>query len=752
VPTAIAARIRTRGVHDFFGASLAIAGALAYLGVGWQHSTLLAIVLVLQAGLGTYLLRCMIKGPTWTLLDLMGPGLIVGGAASIAIFQMVGRGRVGALVVVLAGTLGTAALTKSGTRESNPKSQSLQWIQLLSATAFILSSEFAWLVVPALGLFASNLLLTHYRSHPRHRKVVVFACLTVVLFTSIRLRTSWWWVVTDDYKFFEVLARHITDSGPLKPWGSISFASYHWLSYGWSGLLSLTSGSSAPLVTLTRVMPLVYSLALASSILLVATRLQRNNDLSRGAVTAVWAVLAVTRLDWSGTSTAGVFAVLAAFLGTLTVVLSNDMAEWRRLALYALFGSITLLTKFPSVLMFGPVLIAAETHLYRQRHGRSGLLIPTLVVIGGCIVAIAAVPPLSLLLGGFYVATPNPELGELATRGVYFAFAGVLIRSAWLLVDLSVVAILQRQLRSTPEVELEDFFLSLIPMFFLGVGFDVLVTGNANTSQYFSVPSYFLASIGLLVFIPRLTKSGLKKPNATQLQLFALILTVLLALQTSVKIFDLGNWFRYSTIVEAVADYRLHLGILLSMTMIVMMIKRYPLTRNLTPIFALVLVLPILRVVESTSAQLIQMQREPAATRSALATYLGSPDDEAVGLWIRENTDAGSLIATNSLLKVGPEDAFDDDYSLAMWSDREFLVIGPRFASATKTAKYEIDLCLRFGSEPTTKDLETLTDLGVRWFVIDLAVTDHRDWDEYGAVVFKTDSLWILRLYELVAS
>ena len=36
MPTAIAARIRTRGVHDFFGASLAIAGALAYLGVGWH--------------------------------------------------------------------------------------------------------------------------------------------------------------------------------------------------------------------------------------------------------------------------------------------------------------------------------------------------------------------------------------------------------------------------------------------------------------------------------------------------------------------------------------------------------------------------------------------------------------------------------------------------------------------------------------------------------------------------------------------
>lgn len=740
-------------LHDISGAMLVIASVLAYLGVGWQHSTLLAIVLVLQAGLGTYLLRCMIKSPTWTLLDLMGPGLIVGGAVSIAMFQMVGRGHVGVLVVALVGILGTAALTKSGTRESNPKSQSLLWLPLLSATAFILSSEFEWLVVPALGLFVSNLVLTQSRSFPKHRIAIVFASLTVLLFTSIRLRTSWWWVITDDYKFFEVLARHITDSGPLKPWGSVSFVSYHWLSYGWSGLLSLTSGSTAPLVTLTRVMPLVYSLALASSLLLIASKLQRNDDLSRGAVTAVWAVLAVTRLDWSGTSTAGVFAVLAAFLGTLTVVLSNDVAEWRRLALYALFGSITLLTKFPSILTFGPVLLAAETHLYRRKHDRSGLLIPTLVVIGGCILAITAVAPLSLLSGGgFYVATPNPKLGELATRGVFLAFAGVLIRSAWLLIALTVVAITQKGLRSTPEVELEDFFLSLMPMFFLGVGFDVLVTGNANTFEYFSVPSYFLASIGLLVFIRRLKESALEKPSAGQLQLFALTLTVLLALQIFVKITNLANWFRFSAIVEAVADYRLHLGILLSMTMIVMMIKRYPLTRNLTPIFALVLVLPSLRVVESTSGQLIQMQREPAATRSALATYLGSSDDEAVGLWIRENTDAGSLIATNSLLKEGPEDALDDDYSLAMWSDREFLVLGPRFAGAAKSAEYEISLCLRFGSTPTTKDRGALTDRGVGWFVVDLAVTKHRTWDDYGAVVFKTDTLWVLRLFEPVAS
>jgi len=745
--TALTAHTKTIALRDLSAAAVVLTGAFAYLGVGWRHSTLLSLVLVLQAGLGTYLLQRLVDGPAWTLFFFMGPGLIVGGAVSLAIFQLAGRGQFGVVASLLAGILGTVALTQRRVDESNRESQLLMWLNLLGAAAFILSSEFEWLIAPALILYASNLVLVRtHDQHGRHEAVVI-ACLAILLVTSMRLRTSWWWLISDDYKMFEVIGQHVTHSGPFKPWGSISFASYHWLSYGWSGLLSYTSGSTASLVTLTRVMPFVFSVALASSILFFASKMQRNRAVSWGAVTAVWAVLAVTRLDWSGTSTAGVFAVLATFLAIVTVILQSDLAMWRRLVVYALFALITVLTKFPSVLMFPSLLLAVETTLYRRKNNRSGMLAPTLAAIAGCIMAIAAVPILGAIVGEFHVATPNPLLGELATRGVFFALAGVLIRSVWLLVALLVPWMAQGRLRSATGDVLDCFCLSLLPLFFLGVVFDVLVTGDANAYQYFSVPSYFLASMGLLVFIPMLTEVTRGSPRTRGLSLLVLTITILLALQLFVRVLDAASWTPYSTVVEVVRDYRLHLGI-----MMMVMIKRHALAANFASIIVLSLVLPTLRVVDSTTTQLIQMQNERPATRSEIDVYLGSSDEEAVGLWIRENTDEGTLIATNSLPKDKFGSEFDGDFALAMWSRREFLVLGPGFGNAIESAENEIDLCLRFGHEPTTKDREALIDRGVEWFVVDLALTTHREWEDYGEVVLKTDSLWVLRISDSVAS
>jgi hypothetical protein len=125
---------------------------------------------------------------------------------------------------------------------------------------------------------------------------------------------------------------------------------------------------------------------------------------------------------------------------------------------------------------------------------------------------------------------------------------------------------------------------------------------------------------------------------------------------------------------------------------------------------------------------------------------LGATDSQKVGVWLANNTRPDDLLATNHLYDETGTRTFGDDYSLAVWSQREFLVLGPKFFAVSETAAAEIDLSLRFGENPTAGDAKNLTARGVAWFVVDTATTDHRSWDKYGETVLQSDRFWVVRL------
>ena len=127
---------------------------------------------------------------------------------------------------------------------------------------------------------------------------------------------------------------------------------------------------------------------------------------------------------------------------------------------------------------------------------------------------------------------------------------------------------------------------------------------------------------------------------------------------------------------------------------------------------------------------------------------LGSDEVRTVGRWLSENSEASNLVATNFLFSDSAQQVFSDDYSLAVWSKREFLVLGPKFFGVSETAKDKISLCVRFADSPSRTDALLLGDRGVSWFVVDLASTSQRSWEPYGDVVFRTDRFWVIKLRE----
>ena len=134
---------RHASLLDLAAIWVTLTATLAYLEVPLVNAPLFATALVLQAALGTVVITRLLKGAQPSLLMLLGPGLILGGALSFAIFQVVGRGIVGVVASTLAGL---ASMTMVG-RPLLPELQLIPrwWMlgQLVGVGMLAIASEFA---------------------------------------------------------------------------------------------------------------------------------------------------------------------------------------------------------------------------------------------------------------------------------------------------------------------------------------------------------------------------------------------------------------------------------------------------------------------------------------------------------------------------------------------------------------------------------------------------------------------------------
>lgn len=135
-------------------------------------------------------------------------------------------------------------------------------------------SSWVWLLPTATALVLAAVFVS--RGRPRGSGVAVttgewwafgigLALAAVTLAANlVRYPLTWagsWGGFHPDMIFFEALSRSIAQFGP---WESIFTPGerilYHWLAYGWSGQITLTTGAE-PLVTLTRTLPYVTVVA-----------------------------------------------------------------------------------------------------------------------------------------------------------------------------------------------------------------------------------------------------------------------------------------------------------------------------------------------------------------------------------------------------------------------------------------------------------------------------------------------------------
>lgn len=719
-----------------------------YLDVPVFNAPLFAAQLVLQASLGCFVVTRLLKSATPTILLFFGPGLILGGVVAFFVFQAVGRG--------VFGLVATIGLSLAALVSLLPHFDTRDWVSLspalpvhaLGLAALAASSEFPWLFVVAVGSFVCALVLESASAHSRVRKLFIFVGYGLVLAVATLFRGTYWWLITDDYKFFDVLARHITVSGPFAEWGSLDVSRYHWLSYGWSGLLDYASGTPEVLVTLTRVMPFVYSVALASSLLFVAEKIAgRNTTSNRFTIfLPVWVLLASFRLDWAAPSTAGVFAVLAAAVALLVLAVDRQSSLPRRLSLYSLVTVTVLLTKLPSVLVLPGLFLAVESQkIVSGHHAKHRRLVATLAVTLAAVAAISLLAPLSALLGDFSVRWQRPA-GQPLSSGFPFSLISPFAQHFWILIVIAVTWKLEsRNEKETEHSSARTLLLALSPMFAAGVLMNAVIpnTEKANVHEYFSMPNYFLAALCVSLIGLHLPDNIAQLRANSRLRMWLVLGGLAFGTQLLTSRLLMPIHLDQSSLHVLLGDCRILFGIVVTVSLFLRETRIR--VRPWIPVLTLLLV-ALAETASMPVSNLIEKGVRPTLPTREVDSYLGSSDTQRVGDWLRKNTDDADVIATNYLYLQPRSGVFGDDYSLAMWSRREFLVLGPKFFGMAESATDEISLSNRFGDGPTPSDARALQNRGVKWFVADTSETDRRDWQPYATVEFKGRRFWVLRL------
>ncbi len=708
--------------------------ALTYLEVPFWNALLFGPAITFQASVGVVVLTRLIKGVPGSLLLLMGPGLILGGALSFAVFQLVGRGMFGLLAVLALGVGAVATLIKATAWQ--PLSARRMWTvgQIAGIAALALTWEFPELLPVAAAFFVLGFFTTDSPKAPRWLAGTAGTLAFVAIAIVPLLRQDYWWLITDDYNFLEVLSQHITRSGPFADWGVMNFSRYHWLSYGWSGLLNELGGRPDTFTTLTRVMPLIYSASLGASLILTLALLTAKSNFSSFTSITVWVIAVLNPLDWSGTSTAGGLSVLASAT--------------------SIFGTVVASTKVTSALAVVPLILICEylcqAIKLRQRPNATTLGI---VVLASSLITITIFLKGSALLGRFVLAAKNPEFNLVNPKApvpAIFIQAGLsptfvaLLLSNFVLIAFIVFVVTRTSNNSSavPPVPLNQYLAAISILFLLAILSDAMIFAEANSHEYFSAPFYLLSSFAILGFSSHSRLEELKG-SAREFVFITLVLTIAGLVGTKVSGSQLLSFSEPTTVILGVLSNNLTGAVLAAV--IWLTLHHRDRMRRRRVIFASFSSIVLLMQGSLLATSVLEFRN--ARSSDEIERTLGTDQIQSIGRFLNHAAEPQDLIATNYLFRQDAGLPYSD-YSLAAWSNREYLVMdpsGPWFDSSSRAHAVARDSVIAFATKPNLKSLQDLRDFNVKWFVVDRGDITADQFGQGWRIVFESDRFWVVK-------
>ena len=135
--------------------------------------------------------------------------------------------------------------------------------------------------------------------------------------------------------------------------------------------------------------------------------------------------------------------------------------------------------------------------------------------------------------------------------------------------------------------------------------------------------------------------------------------------------------------------------------------------------------------------------RGPELSESDFAIALGTASERETGFWLKNYTHTNSLIASNHGID-------DTNFMLPIFSNRRFLIQGPRFVGVNQSSESvisRIELTKNFAADPSESHIRALISAGVDYFVLDLWLTKLKLSDFKIDPVFESDQFLIFELY-----
>jgi len=760
-----------------FGFAICLIAILALAGVPISVTIKAVAVIATQIVSGAYIYSCIPRSKSPTMPEYLGMGFAIGSALSTLcdiIMKSTVTGSVGWLVPTFVIFLIKVGKISKKDRDvvTNTKETKFEWNDLfaiLVISFLYLAHEFHWYI----SLFVSGLSISvaaNLKNRCKTRGIYLrsvtglTAVATVSLLTGIRLRSSSWWISSDDYQLFESLQISLARYGPQDHLGAsgTSITNYHFLSYAWTGLVDRVSDAPTWLI-LNRITPVVVSVIVSALVWSFLSREGIQRPKLRFLLACLYPALFVFSFKSPSSAIGIIFLLAAIFYWTDR---GSTLNHWHRIPLGILFTIFVIGTKtsnVPAIIvgLGGLSLISAATNQSWKWVSLVDLLtaLATGALYYSLLLRVTTGESLILVTPFGFAKERFGDLKQLS--GPWLIIIGGIVSSAYLIMPL-LGLIISMSFRKSRMYMLGLFTLPLFPLLVFYVLFI-----NGNTSRYFvnSILSIMLL-IALLAVSRSFSTGNLSNREIFQLAIFVAA-GITLGVAEKYLVDNLRSGGRIAMFERAVATAHWIPLVVIGVLFFVYHTLRKSKPQQKMAILGFILVGEICANTTVAALNLYEATMEPPFSVSFSEQIIGTPDEIAVGNEIKSQVPPNSIIASNHF--CGREKCFGADWFKKPWldsydgtlfggsnlvlpaySERRFLIQGPRFLWGLNDpptwATDRMNATLAFANSPDRQTLQGLRNFDVEYFVVDLESTTQRNWSPFGEVLYQNHSFAFLQL------
>lgn len=635
-----------------------------------------------------------------------------------------------------------------------------------------------------------------------------YVATAVVLAVAIFGLDSIWSGSRDqDSQFFEALgilvSRFGVDAGSPVLAGQ-SVAKYHWLASGWIGTVNDISGAS-PYLFQTQIAPFMNGVILFSSIIGIARRLGVSHGLLVLIAGGMLGMGGTDLIFYSQSLSLSAIAALLHFGVTSLDAIHKTTSRFPLVVGMSLLGTVTFFSKASAIAIALSVLLASALIHYRrnQRFSEALLWAAALTVTIGIFLATylgsewgsANQPRRIEELSGGGIGGLNESLWQLRTEigallhplALFGAVVGLLVWSR------------RKSVVLTHEIDEIRTFVAVASGIasILTVGSwltdDSAVSGTLLAHLSFATCLCTVLILASLVCMrreePRLGHAGDKLRIGGWIALLAVVFSFLgLMIGSSQSIKSklwgtafgrdgIGRWF-----VWLIVDQSAFFVCLLTALTVLVVARVWPSVtsyesplRTDTPARSLLSAL----VVFTTCTSVANWYDKADHVRGLNTRLFHNTEGEdinlpatrsrpirALGEFVRRELPKEAIVASNNFCCSG--ETWIDEPTTANWraafgganfqigaeTQRRVLAQGLLFGSVAyrstpvlnEEEERRLRLSLSFANSPSLSDVTALRDYGVTHFIVNLHLTSHTDWREFGPVVYRDNQFLIIAL------